>query len=62
MGLFKRKKKKTFSNNDGRPLLKIDNQQILDLKSQGKSNREIAATLRCSEGTIRNRMKSIKNA
>lgn len=54
----RKKKKVTFSNPDGRPYLNIQNDDIYKLKQQGKSNRQIAKILDCSEGTIRNRLKS----
>jgi DNA-binding CsgD family transcriptional regulator len=51
------KSKVTFSNPEGRPAKKIDLEQIQMMKQQGKSNREVARILGCSEGTIRSRLK-----
>lgn len=61
--LFKKAKKpKIFKNDDGRPKLYVDSEQIMELKQQGKSNREIARIFGCSEGTIRNRLSEDKSA
>ena len=51
------KKRVTFENPDGRPRKELDQEQIQSFKQQGKSNREIAKTLGCSESTIRNRLR-----
>lgn len=51
------KRKVTFSNPEGRPPKQINLEQIQLMKQQGKSNREIARILGCSEGTIRRRLK-----
>ena len=51
------KKRVTFENRDGRPRKQLDREQIQLFKQQGKSNREIAKLMGCSEGTIRNRLR-----
>lgn len=57
--LFKKDKPKsvTFENNEGRPKLNFDIKRVHFFKQQGKSNREIAKIIGCSEGTVRNRLR-----
>jgi DNA-binding Lrp family transcriptional regulator len=54
------RKSKPLINPNGRPRMELDFDLILRLKKQGKSNREIARQLKVSEGTIRNRIKTLK--
>lgn len=54
------KKPKPLINPNGRPRAELDLNLILELKKQGKTNREIARQLKVSEGTIRNRIKTLK--
>jgi DNA invertase Pin-like site-specific DNA recombinase len=54
------RKRKPLINPNGRPRAELDLNLILELKKQGKSNREIARQLKVSEGTIRNRIKTLK--
>lgn len=56
---FRKRKKETvvFGNSEGRPRKEVDLQELIRLKSSGKSNREIAKLMAVSEATIRRRLK-----
>lgn len=53
--LKKKPKKKAV-----KPKLGLELDQILKMKEEGISNREIARRLEVSEGTIRNRLKEVE--
>lgn len=57
--LFGKTKTITFSNDKGRPQLNLDLEKLRTFRNEGRSNREMARLFKCSEATIRNRMKQL---
>lgn len=45
----------------GQPKINIDINEIMKLKRENKSNREIERILKVSESTIRKRLKDVEN-
>lgn len=58
--LFFKKKRKICQNLSGRPRKDVSFSYIWELKQKGYSNYRIAKELKCSESTIRKRLKEMQ--